>query len=62
MPAFNAIFNAMLIGMEFKGVDEGERVPIGGEPGLALQHDDFETVRTVAARYRHTRRRAPGLF
>jgi hypothetical protein len=42
-----------LIGMEFNGTDEGERVPIGAELGLALRHDDFDTVRSITANYRN---------
>jgi hypothetical protein len=42
-----------LIGMDLKGVEEGERVPVGAELGLALQHDDFAMVRSVTARYRN---------
>src|SRR5205085_1998012 len=42
-----------LIGMDLHGVDEGERVPIGAELVLALQHDDFDAVREVSARYRN---------
>ena len=31
-----------LIGMDLNGTDEGERVPIGAELGLALQHSDLD--------------------
>ncbi len=42
-----------LIGMELKGIDESERVPVGTELVLALQNDDFESVRAISARYRN---------
>ena len=40
-----------LIGMEMRGVEHGERVPVGAELGLALQHDDFKSVREISERY-----------
>lgn len=42
-----------LTGMELKGTDEAERVPVGTELVLALQNDDFESVRAISARYRN---------
>jgi hypothetical protein len=42
-----------LIGMEFKGIEQGERVPIAAELGLVLQHDDFASVREITGRYRN---------
>lgn len=42
-----------LIGMELKGTDESERVPVGTELVLALQNDDFESVREISSRYRN---------
>ena len=41
-----------LIGMEFRGVGEGERVPVGAELGLCIQHHDFDSVQEITARYR----------
>jgi methylase of polypeptide subunit release factors len=41
-----------LIEMELRGVDEAERLPVAAELGLALQHDDFESVREISGRYR----------
>jgi hypothetical protein len=42
-----------LIHMDLHGVDDGERVPVAAELGLALQHHDFDAVRRISGRYRN---------